>query len=80
MKCNLTELEARMRGSLWKTLYSKRGKFHVSPIVVERVDVVKKTWVYGGSKTEHYLLEGRLERSVYSGDVTITFRRFRVPK
>lgn len=80
MKYPLTQLEDRMRQSLWRDLFSKTRKYHTSALVVERVDVVRKTWACGSNKKEVHLLEGRLERNVWSGDVSITFRRYSVPR
>jgi len=45
-------------------------------IVPDRKDVVKKVWLLHKSRVQAYLLEGRLEQDVYSGDITISFRRF----
>jgi len=47
-------------------------------IVPNRKDVIKKIWLLHRSKAQAYMLEGRLEQDVYSGDITTAFRRFTV--
>lgn len=71
MPKDLTQLEERMRQALLREM--KKQHAAVSP---DRVDVIRKTWVVSKTKTDALLLEGRLERNVWSGDIDISFRRF----
>ena len=72
MREHETKIEQAMRRALMNELHKHR----VLRIVPNRKDVVKKVWLLHKSKVQAYLLEGRLEQDVYSGDITISFRRF----
>lgn len=73
MPKDLSQLEERLRRALLREM--KRQHKAVSP---DRVDVIKKTWFVSQTKTDALLIEGRLERNVWSGDIEISFRRFNV--
>jgi hypothetical protein len=76
MKDVLSDTETRMRRSLLRDLRSHKNR--VSSIVPSRVDVVKKTWVIAKTTKSASMLEGRLERNVWSGDIGISFRRYTI--
>ena len=72
MREHETKIEQAMRRALTNELHKHRAL----RIVPNRKDVVKKVWLLHKSRVQAYLLEGRLEQDVYSGDITISFRRF----
>lgn len=74
MRNEETQLEHAMRRALLREL-SRYRKIRVAP---DRADIIRKVWCIGKSKHQAYMLEGRLEQNVYSGDITIAFRRFQV--
>jgi hypothetical protein len=47
-------------------------------VSVDRADIIVKNWVIGKTKGEATILEGRLTRNIWSGDITISYRRFNV--
>ena len=75
MKLHQTKVEYMMRRALLRAL----AEHKTNKIVPERLDVIKKIWLLSRSKHQAYMIEGKLERNVYSGDITISFRRFSVP-
>lgn len=74
MKERETKVEQMMRRALLREL----SRHRTLRIVPDRVDTVKKTWLLHKNKQQAYMLEGRLEQNVYSGDINISFRRFTV--
>jgi hypothetical protein len=70
----LTQHEARMRQALYREL----KKASHTQIVPDRVDIITKHWVIAKTKQKALILEGRLIRNVWSGDITISYRRYTV--
>jgi hypothetical protein len=74
MRVELTSIEDRMRKALMRELRRQHG-----PVAPDRQDIIKKTWLVVKGDHRATLLEGRLARNVWSGDIEISFRRFSVP-
>jgi len=74
MKIAETKVEHEMKRALLREL----SRHHAYRIVPNRVDTIKKTWLLSRNKEQARMLEGRLDQNVYSGDITISFRRFTV--
>jgi len=73
VKETLSAHEAHMRNALLRALRMKR-----TSVSVDRADIIVKNWVIGKTKGEATILEGRLTRNIWSGDITISYRRFNV--